>query len=172
MQSTRTATEARTAGLAIRLGMGALGGVAAGVVFIALTSWFASTQGEAPLAPFKMISTIVLGPPPAEGIIWLGMLVHVVLSLLFGLVFAALTHGWAGDESIALAGLVYGGAIYAINFQVLSRFVDYWSAFLQGTNQPFEVATHLVFGAVLALFLIPVARHVTARHVTARHASE
>jgi hypothetical protein len=74
---------------------------------------------------------------------------------VFGLIFAALlaplrrrSAGW-----LAWAGLVFGGVVYLVDFQVLARFVPWFSAFLL-TNQPFELAAHLVFGAVLAALLL------------------
>ncbi len=147
--------------LPIRLGWGAAGGIVAGAGFIGLNMWFAAVAGKGALAPFKMISTIVLGPPPDEGMVWLGVVVHIVLSLGFGVVFAALTHPWAIGTTATVAGLVYGGAIYVLNFQILSRAIEYWGAFIEGTNQPFELASHLVFGAILAAFFPAVIRNAT-----------
>lgn len=167
MQTTRPGSSAPT--LPVRLAMGVVGGIVAGAGFIALTMWFAHTDGKDAVAPFKMISTIVQGPPPDDGTVWLGVVVHAVLSVLFGLIFALLTHPWGTGTVAALAGLVYGGAIYVVNFQLLSRFVEHWGAFLDGTNQPFEVAVHLVFGALLAVFFPAAARR--ARQTEApRHA--
>ncbi|GAA5103662.1 hypothetical protein [Haloechinothrix salitolerans] len=167
MQTTRAGTSAPA--LPVRLAMGVLGGIVAGAGFIALTMWFAHTDGKDVVAPFKMISTIIEGPPPDQGTVWLGVVIHVVLSVAFGVLFALLTHPWGTGTLAALAGLIYGGAIYVVNFQVLSRFVDHWSAFLDGTNQPFEVATHLVFGALLAVFFPAVTRR-TSRAEAPRHA--
>ena len=57
------------------------------------------------------------------------------------------------------AGFLYGGIVYAINFQVFARFVEQFGGFL-ALNQPFEVAAHLVFGGVMALFLLHPPRRV------------
>jgi hypothetical protein len=96
-----------------------------------------------------------------EGI---GVVVHVVLSAVFGLVFAALllplrrrSAGW-----FAWAGLLYGGAIYLVAFQVVARNVPWFSAF-QTTNQPLELAAHLVFGSVLAALLLLAKPRPTSR---------
>ena len=70
-----------------RLVRGAVGGVAAGLVFAAVTMWFAHSTGGKAEMPLRMISTIVKGDQamsagttsPA-----LGGVVHVVLSALFG----------------------------------------------------------------------------------------
>jgi hypothetical protein len=136
------------------LGWGLLSGFFAGAVFITLTSWFATTTGKPPLMPFKMIATLAQGPPPPQASIWIGMAIHSLLAALFGLVFAAAiaplrtrSGGW-----MLWAGLIYGGLVYAIDFQVFARFVPQFSA-LQNINQPFVLAVHLVFGALLAALL-------------------
>lgn len=146
------------------LGWGALSGFLAGVVFIALNSWFATTMGKPALAPFKVIATLAQGPPPPQATVWVGMVIHAVLSALLGLVFAALA-GWIRERSAGLlmwAGILYGVVVYVIDFQVLSRFVPQFNAFLAATNQPLELAVHLVFGAVLAALLALAANRPTA----------
>lgn len=138
------------------LGWGLLSGFLAGVVFIALNSWFATTTGKPALAPFKAIATLAQGPPPPQATIWIGMAIHSILSALFGLVFAALVASMMRSRPagwLPWAGLLYGGLLYVVDFQVLSRFVPQFSALLKGTNQPLELAVHLVFGAVLAALL-------------------
>jgi hypothetical protein len=148
-------TPVRPVSLATWLLWGGLSGFLAGIVFIALTSWFTTSVGNPALMPFRVIATIVVGPPPTMAAIWLGMLVHSVLATLFGLVFAALTAPLRGTQPTGVlmwAGLLYGGVVYAVNFQVLARFIEYWGAFLN-VNQPFEVTVHLVYGALTAALL-------------------
>lgn len=139
-------------GAAGRLLLGAVGGFIAGVVFIAINSWFVSTQGRPALAPFKLISSIVLGRDALmEGTasVPVGMVVHSVLSILFGVVFALIAPLFRSNGTVALGGVVYGGLLYFVNFLVLGQTV--FPQFMQQTNQPFEVAVHLVFGYLLAL---------------------
>jgi hypothetical protein len=138
------------------LGWSLLSGFLAGTVFITLTSWFTTTMGKPPLMPFKVIATLAQGPPPPQATIWIGMLIHSVLAALFGLIFAAGIAPLRGRASglILWAGLIYGGLLYLIDFQVLARVVPQFSAFLKATNQPFELTVHLVFGAVLAALLL------------------
>jgi len=137
------------------LGWGVFSGLLAGIAFLAINSWFAVSMGLDTAAPLRTIATIVEGPPPAEAVQGVGVVVHVVLSALFGLIFATLllplrrrSAGW-----FAWAGLLFGGIIYLVDFQVLARSVAWFSAF-QTTNQPFELAAHLVFGSVLAALLL------------------
>lgn len=143
------------------LGQGFVAGFLAGVVFSALNSWFATTMGKPVLAPFKVIATLAQGPPPAQGTVWVGMVIHAVLSALLGLVFAVLVASlWGRSAGLLLwAGLVYGAIVYVVDFQVFSRVVPQFRVFLQATNQPLELAVHLVFGAVLAaLFAVGFSR--------------
>ena len=94
-----------------RLVRGAVGGVAAGVVFAAVTMWFADSTGGKAEMPLRMISTIVKGDramaagatSPA-----LGGVVHVVLSALFGMVFALAVPRFRTNGTVALAGTAYG----------------------------------------------------------------
>lgn len=148
-------TARRGRGVSPWLGSGALAGLLAGAAFMALNAWFAAGNGLHPLAPFRTVATLVEGPPPVEATVGVGIVVHAVLSVLFGVVFAALlvplrrrSAGW-----IAWAGLVFGGVVYLVDFQLLARGVAYFSAFRE-TNQPLELAAHLVFGAVLAALLL------------------
>ena len=120
-----------------RLVRGAVGGVAAGIVFVGVTMWFAESTGGKAEMPLRMISTIVKGDQAmAAGTtsVALGAVVHLVLSALFGMAFA-------------LAGTAYGLLLYVVNFLVLTPLV--FTTFGMA-NQPFEVVAHLVFGTLLS----------------------
>jgi uncharacterized membrane protein YagU involved in acid resistance len=98
-----------------------------------------------------MMSTIVLGDDAmADGTAnaALGLTVHALLSVGFGLVFAVLAHRLRANGSVALARSLYGALLYLINFQVLAP-----SAFtvFEMANQPFELVAHVVFGLLLSL---------------------
>jgi hypothetical protein len=154
------------------LGWGAFSGLLAGIAFLAINSWFAVSMGQNAAAPLRTIATIVEGPPPAEAVQGVGVVVHVVLSALFGLIFAALllplrrrSAGW-----IAWAGLLFGGAVYLVDFQFFARSVPWFSAF-QATNQPLELAAHLVFGSVLAALLLLAKPRTASRQAPRARAS-
>lgn len=135
-----------------RLVTGAAGGFLAGVVFAALASWFAASMGSSPLAPFRVIATVVQGGAPAATNLWVGMALHAVLSAAFGILFVVLTAMVGNNGTLMASGLLYGGVIYVFDFQILARFVGEFEPPM--TNQPFLLATHLVFGGVLALFVL------------------
>jgi hypothetical protein len=166
-------SDTRRAGAASSwLGWGAFSGLLAGIAFLAINSWFAVSMGQDTAAPLRTIATIVEGPPPAEAVQGVGMVVHAALSALFGLIFAALllplrrrSAGW-----LAWAGLLFGGAVYLVDFQFFARSVPWFSAF-QSTNQPLELAAHLVFGSVLAALLLLAKPRTTARQTRARRVS-
>ncbi len=146
------------------LGWGVFSGLLAGIAFLALNSWFSVSMGQDTAAPLRTIATIAEGPPPAEAVQGVGVVVHVVLSALFGLIFATLllplrqrSAGW-----FAWSGLLFGGAVYLVDFQFLARTVPWFSAF-QATNQPFELAAHMVFGSVLAALLLLAKPRTTLR---------
>ncbi len=80
----------------------------------------------------------------------LGVAIHVVNSLIFGIIFGLVAARLPNNASIAVASLVYGLALYLVNFQLIGRFI--FPQF-QMPNQPFEVLAHLVFGSVAALFV-------------------
>src|SRR5919109_3435511 len=90
-----------------RLVRGAVGGVAAGLVFVAVTMWFADSTGGKAELPLRMISTIVKGDQAmAAGTTSpaLGVAVHVVLSALFGMAFALAVPRLRTNGTVALAG--------------------------------------------------------------------
>ena len=137
-----------------RLYRGALGGLISGMVFAGVTMWFAATQppGRADM-PLHMIASIVQGGKQAvmagQTSAAIGVAVHVVLSIAFGVVFALIVPWLRTNGTVALAGLVYGIALYVVNFLILAPLL--FPVFAEA-NQPFEVLAHLVFGALLALF--------------------
>jgi uncharacterized membrane protein YagU involved in acid resistance len=142
-------TTRREETLPARLLRGAVGGILAGVVFAAVTMWFAdSTVGKADM-PLRMISTIIKGDQAmAQGTtsVGLGVVVHLVLSALFGMLFALVVPRLRTNGTIALAGTLYGALLYVLNFLVLAPLAF---TTLQDANQPFELFAHIVFGTLL-----------------------
>ena len=133
-----------------RLVRGAVGGVAAGLVFAAVTMWFADSTGGPAEMPLRMIATIVQGDAAmADGSTSpaLGVAVHLVLSALFGMAFALVVPRLRTNGTVALAGTAYGLLLYVVNFLVLAPLA--FTTF-QAANQPFEVFAHLVFGMLLS----------------------
>lgn len=136
-----------------RLVRGVIGGLVSGMVFVGVTMWFASTMpdGKAEM-PLRMMSTIVKGSDAmAAGTtsVGLGWVVHLVLSMAFGIVFALLVPMLRTNGTVALAGTVYGALLYVVNFLVLAPLI--FTVF-RDANQPFELFAHIVFGTLLSFF--------------------
>ncbi len=133
---------------------GAVGGAVAGVVFGVLTMWYAQSTGMPADMPLQMIATIVQGEEAmaagtASPVV--GLVVHMVLSIAFGIGLALLLLRVRSDAVRALVGLAYGLALYLVNFLVISPIAF---PVFRDANQPLEVATHLIFGSVAVLFLL------------------
>jgi uncharacterized membrane protein YagU involved in acid resistance len=136
--------------LAGRLLRGVVGGVVAGIVFAGVTMWFADSTGGKADMPLRMISTIVKGDAAMAGGTTdpaVGVVVHVLLSALFGMVFALAVPWFRSNGTVAVAGTVYGLLLYVVNFLVLTPLA--FTTF-KGANQPFEVFAHMVYGTLLS----------------------
>jgi hypothetical protein len=131
-------------------------GIVAGIVFIALEMVLvAVVQGMSPWAPPRMIAAIVMGEgvlPPMEApvtfdatVFAVAMAVHFALSILLAMIL-----GWGvsrfglGMAASIAAGLVFGLAVYAVNFYGFTA-VFPWFAMARG---PIGIVAHAVFGVV------------------------
>lgn len=161
MQRARAAV-ADSGSLPVCLIRGAVGGVAAGVVFAVVTMWFVDSLGDPARMPLLMIAAMVQGEEAlmnetASPVV--GALVHMVLSAMFGLAFAALTLRMRTNAAVAIVGAVYGVLLYLVNFKVVSPLLFPWFG---DANQPFELTIHVVFGALLAYALFNVGARAPA----------
>lgn len=130
---------------------GALGGIGAGLLFVWVTMWFTSEMpdGKAEM-PLRMMSTLVKGDAAMmEGTtsVGVGWGVHLVLSAAFGIAFALVTPMFRTNGTLLLAGTMYGGLLYVVNFLVLAPLA--FTTF-ENANQPFELVVHIVFGTLMA----------------------
>jgi uncharacterized membrane protein YagU involved in acid resistance len=113
--------------------------------------WFARSLGDPSNGPLMMISTIVKGDEAMEAgtaSAGVGWAVHGALSIAFGVAFGLVTPWLKTNGTVALAGIIYGALLYVLNFLVLAPLAF---PVLEMANQPFELAVHVVFGAILAL---------------------
>ena len=103
----------------------------AGFIFLILDlALVAVVGGESLWGPPRMIGAILLGegvlPPPATfhaGSFLAALVVHLALSLIYGTIFAWVANraGWSLSAS-TLIGLLFGLAIYAVNFYGMTAF--------------------------------------------------
>jgi len=90
---------------------GAVGGMAAGAVFAAVTMWFTATLGDPAKMPLLMIAAIVQGQDAltsgtASPV--LGVIMYMLLSALLGVTFAALATTLRSNAAVAVAGALFG----------------------------------------------------------------
>lgn len=100
----------------------------------------------------RLIHSLITGPDALmSGDVepWLGFVVHSVLAAVFGMTFALVVPLFRSNGTVALAGGLFGLALYLVNFQLIARF--FVERFLENPNQPFELVVHVVFGHLLAL---------------------
>lgn len=133
---------------------GALAGIVAGIVFVALEMIAVGViMGGSPWGPPRMMAAIVLGkgalPPPATfdaGIVFVGMVVHFALSAIFGVIFAfAANRMCKGTLHATIAGAIFGLAIYVVDFYGLTTVFPWFEM----ARTPVTVTTHIIFGGVL-----------------------
>ncbi len=155
---------------------GAIAGITAGFVFLLANMAYATTQGKPSLAPFMDISTIFHGTDkpasmtPTLDMLATGAVVHISLSIAFGVVFALLVGAFAPLVRnwlvLAAAGVLYGVALYVVNFQILGNTIFEWFTNPQGPDQGFEVFIHAVFGLLLVPFFLGLAERLRTAEQT------
>ncbi len=143
------------------LARGAVAGLAGGMLFALANMWFADAHGEPPVAPFLAISTIFHGtkmPVMSQPDVIAGLVMHLALSLLFGIVFAVgvvLLRLPQRPLLLLAAGVVYGLALYVVNFQIIARIAFPFFVNPKGPNQLFELWIHPVaYGLLLVPFFL------------------
>lgn len=135
-----------------------LGGVETGVVagiamamVTMLTSYF---MGTGFLTPLLLISATFFGQAALAGgvgVIAAGVVLHMMNSAVFGVIFAYITRQASSGGTYLWAGLAFGIAIWAmITFAVLPVADPIMRQHVAMTPIPWFV-NHLVFGAMLAL---------------------
>lgn len=134
-------------------------GIIAGVIFAIVEIAGAAMMGNPPLMPLRMFASVVLGQAALATVslgvaVLVGTIAHLVLSALFGLIYVALNRrlspaAQASRGSQSLMGLVFGAAVWLVNFQIIARILYPW--FL-GTPQFLQFMMHaLFFGLPLGL---------------------
>lgn len=129
-------------------------GIVAGIVFVmAEMILIATVGGGSPWGPPRMMAAIVMGtevlPPPPTfdfGITMVGMIIHFVLSVIYGFILGFAISKWRlGTGAAILAGIAFGLLIYLVNFYVFTGLFPWFS----NARNAITVVSHLLFGGVL-----------------------
>lgn len=156
-------------GLGRTILIGLISGVVAGIVFVVFEMIVAAIMGNGLFAPLRMIGAIALGQSvlmassPLLVPVIVGAVVHMMLSAIYGMVFAAAAHYITmlrrNTASLLTATTVFGLALWVVNFHVFSPLLFPWF----GASPPtvgviahtFSYGTML--GVLLLVFGLPMA---------------
>jgi uncharacterized membrane protein YagU involved in acid resistance len=148
-------------GWADRGGSAVLGGLVAGVIAgIAMgmvSMLHAEATGEGFFLPLKLIAAAVYGVDALigdAGVIVAGMAIHMMNSMIFGLIFSLLVGRRTSGIAALVWGLIYGAAIWALMTFIALPMADPTMR-ERVPLMPFSwFISHLVFGGML--FLTPL----------------
>lgn len=117
---------------------GLTAGLIAGVVFIVFELIQAAVLGPGPFGPLRLISALILGfgalpPPPVASlstVIPVGLIVHFILSALYGVVFGGAVSlvGFLRSSRGALIATasIYGLLLWIFNFYIVAPVLFPW----------------------------------------------
>ncbi len=125
---------------------GALAGLAGGAAMALLAILLALTAGVSPWPPVEVAIAALLRSAPAMAVP-LGLLLHAALSMLLGMLFAALFAQYQIEV------LVPVGALYGLAVWLGVRYAIFPLAGAAPISTPALVSEHLAYGASLWLFL-------------------
>lgn len=135
-------------------------------VFMMMVAMVSLLRGMDPWMVARVPASFLIGPEAAEpsgfvvGDVGLGLAMHLILSVIVGLVYAALLprlhlHPVAG-------GLMAGGVLYILGFWLLPlAFPDWLSPFwLPTTGKLLQAMAHAVYGVVFGMSYARLTRTV------------
>ena len=143
------------------LGKSALFGLLAGMMMAMAGMMMTAAIGTGFFALPAMMGDIIFGPEATvaggAGVVLAGLMLHMMLSAMFGVVFALIVQRWPKDA--IGTGAIFGIALWYMNFHLLARFSPAAAAMAAMTPAWIAIATHLIFGvAIGALERTAIAR--------------
>ena len=126
-------------------------GLIAGVIFAVVSMLASAAMGQPALSPFRMYASVIFGAGALEftagTALVAGGITHLLLSAVFGVIYGLImaafplgTHTSFGSQSGF--GLLFGAALWLVNFQIIARIGYPW--FLDA-NQLLQLVLHAVF---------------------------
>lgn len=126
-------------------------GMAAGGVLLVAEVIAAVAGGESVLTPLRLASSVLLGQQGLTGLLGasvvVGLLFHFILSAALGLAYTSINKRLSPEGRTSLArqaavGMLFGVAVWLVNFQIIARLLYPW--FL-GPSQLVQVLLHALF---------------------------
>ena len=163
--TTLTSTRTGTARASIWLRAGLIGGVIAGIAFAMFEMVMAAVLNgpDAFFMPLRMIGAIALGMSaldPSSSLLTAGaagLLVHMALSMMYGVAVAAVIASVPGlnrsTAAVIATAAIAGFGLWIANFFILAGAFG-WSWFPDSQNVAVQAVAHTVmFGMILGLTL-------------------
>jgi hypothetical protein len=149
--------------LATRFGLApaVVAGIIGGLIFAAfeVVATAVMMGPDAAFMPLRMIGGIALGAQaldpsyPLVNAAVAGVLVHMVLSIAFAIVFAAIVPVTVSSGTLTLLGMGFGIVLWIVNFFVIAP-VAGWNWFPEQTNPIVQFLAHsLFFGCPVGWYL-------------------
>ena len=140
---------------------GLIMGVLAGIIFAMFEMLMAAILGQGFFMPLRMIGAIVLGQRALDPAYFLavaglvGLVVHMILSGLYGMVFGAVAGSIpfvrASRFAVILAASIFGLLLWLVNFFLIAPLAFPWFGM---ANPLVQVVAHIFFyGTALGLLL-------------------
>lgn len=128
-----------------------IAGLVGGAIFLIMNMLVSSVAyGSEPLYILYYFGSLVMGEQaladPTMTLAIVGLVVHIILSILFAFVIAVVIHRWGLIVGI-IGGAILGLTIYGINFYNLVYFVQ--GPFSVSINNMWLMLSHVIFGAVV-----------------------
>ncbi len=151
------------------VGEGITAGLIAGVIFAMMEIVGAAMMGNPALMPVRMFASVVLGKSAMEGALGtalvVGTIAHLILSAVFGIVYGLISARLSeatrtGFGRQAGLGILFGLAVWFVNFQFIARVLYPW--FLEAPQFLQALMHGLFFGLPLALIYAVSERRVHA----------
>ncbi len=149
---------------------GIIGGIGAGIVFAMFEMIMAAilNGADAFFTPLRMIAGIALGQQALQPsyslltVIIVGLAIHMMMSAIFGFVFAGILRyvpSLTGSSTTVLVSTsILGIGLWLANFYVIAN-IGGWVWFPDKSNAIVQFFAHtFFFGAVLGLYLNAAAR--------------
>jgi hypothetical protein len=160
MASTYSARHSITTGWWIKHGI--IGGIIAGIAMMMVEMIIAALMGMDAFMPPRMIAGIVLGPPamepstPLMTALGVTTVLHMMLSIIYGLIFAWLVSvipALRSTAAVIVAAGFYGLLLWLVNFYVIAPPAG-WVWFPTMANPVQQLIAHgFGFGVVLGIYL-------------------
>jgi hypothetical protein len=138
--------------IGLRTGDVVLAGIFGGAVFAAFEMASAAVLmgWNALFNPFRMIGAMLLGANaleqgyPLVTAATAGVAVHLVLSVLFATIFAAITPQFSTTAASSLSGVVFGVVLWLVNFYAVAPTAG-WTWFPERTDPLVQFMGHAFF---------------------------